>query len=251
MSKLNRQQTAAVAEFITVTACDLPEKKAIEILKSTGWDVDRATEYFFDHGGADAFAPKPAKRIDATALDAVFARFKDPAGDAMGMEGIQAYCEALRISPVEMQILFIAYSIGAANMGEFTRAEFVNGWTKLGCDTLEKMVAKIPTLVQKCTVKAEFEKFYVWVFKFAKGPSKTLKIEMALPLWGLVLQDRFTLLPQWLAFMESRSHAISADSWTLLLQFADQTQGGIPDSFDAEGAWPSLIDDFVAEVRRR
>lgn len=168
----------------------------------------------------------------------------------MSIEGIIAYCAELGISHTDMPILYIAHALEAKAMGQFTRAEFVRGWTALGCDTIAAMRSAQANLANQYKSKATFDKMYKWLFHYANGePKKSLPIQVARPLWQLVMQGRFTLLDQWIAFLADRTQSVPKDAWDLLPAFAELTVHGVPDSYEAGDAWPSMYDEFVAYVR--
>ena len=63
--------------------------------------------------------------------------------------------------------------------------------------------------------------------------------------WRLFLADRFALLEDWLAFAEKNCKAmISRDLWIMVWDLATDVSPDLSD-FEYDGAWPTLIDDFV------
>ena len=109
---------------------------------------------------------------------------------------------------------------------------------------MKKLISKLRTEITNPKV---YKDFYNFCFMFAKErDTKVLGQEMAIGMWNLLLADKFTNLPLWINFLESREKKwpISKDTWTLLLDFFRQTKDDFSD-YDEDGAWPVLIDDFV------
>lgn len=90
-------------------------------------------------------------------------------------------------------------------MGYFTRAEFVGGWKKLGCDSISKMVSRVSTFKDDITSENNFKDIYKFAFIFMKDDEKKRvvgssnvalnrhsfsELESAIPMLKLVLEDR-------------------------------------------------------------
>ena len=58
--------------------------------------------------------------------------------------------------------------IGVAEQGRITREEFCNGVMGLGCDTLDKLRARVSQLQQDIKPTNKFKDFYQYAFHFAK-----------------------------------------------------------------------------------
>ena len=53
--------------------------------------------------------------------------------DAIGIDGVMALCEDLEVDPSDIATLVLAYKFEAEESGRFTKKEFTEGMTKLGC----------------------------------------------------------------------------------------------------------------------
>lgn len=94
--------------------------------------------------------------------------------------------------------------------------------TELGCDSVEKLKARLPQLESELRDCHKFKDFYHFTFNYAKNPGqKGLDLDMAIAYWNIVLRDRFKFLDAWCTFLqEHHRRSIPKDTWNLLLDFA-------------------------------
>jgi DCN1-like protein 1/2 len=103
---------------------------------------------------------------------------------------------------------------------------------------------------------------YRHTFVAGKEPNqKALSLENALVYWGLLftapgrpwITKSQNWLDLWTAFLKEKwTRSVNRDMWNMTLEFATKTMADEALSFWSEdGAWPSVIDDFVAWCRER
>ncbi|MEQ2278226.1 DCN1-like protein 1, partial [Xenotaenia resolanae] len=88
------------------------------------------------------------------------------------VDGIQQFCDDLGLNPASMSVLLIAWKFKAATQCEFSKQEFIEGMTELGCDSIEKLKAQLPKMEQELKDQGKFKGFYQFTFDFAKNPGQ-------------------------------------------------------------------------------
>lgn len=193
-----------------------------------------------------------AKRKKGDSIGDMFDKYKDPAEDRIGPDGVDALCKDLGISPTSMTCLILAWKLGAEEMGYFKREEFINGLQNLGVTdmtTLSKTLAAIERDL-KLTSPA-FTDLYKYSFTFCcdKNNKKSVDIETAASMLDLVLANG----PHTKKFVDFLGHTktykvINKDQWLCFLEFSRNVKGDLSNHDDNE-AWPLLIDEYVEFVR--
>lgn len=177
------------------------EKVATKKLKACNWNLDQATEeYLLENGDKVESVPK----VDLQKLTELFTRYKDKAGeDAVLIEGMELFCNDLNIDPMDPVNLVIAHALSADKACVFTRQQFIEGFTKLGCDSIDKIKAVLPSLNAQLKDADKFRDIYNFSFNYNKEPQqKSLPLEVAIPLWKLLLADKFSNLDDWCEFVQ-------------------------------------------------
>lgn len=174
--------------------------------------------------------------------------------ETIGEEGILKFCEDIGVDPQDIVVLVIGWKMGAAYMCEFTRKEWKSGMEAMGVDSIDKLKAQVPSLREEISSDAKFKKFYSFCFGFSKEPGqKSLGIDIAVPMWELLLSTRFEkLTAEWLAFLEEKKpcKGVTRDTWDLLLDFFGKVHESY-DNYDENEAWPVLIDDYMTWIESK
>lgn len=241
MNRLKRSEKDKVRQLMTFTQAS--ESQAIEVLKITQWQLDAAAEIFFTGGIGGQ-----GSSVDSKAVDALFDKYKEADADRIEIDGIVNFCADLEVDPADPIMLIIAWQMRAATMCVFTREEWQRGMVQMGCDSIESLKGSFGELRSKLQDSDNFRHYYQFCFGFSKDPGfgvRTLPISVALQMWELTIGDRFALFPKWKAFLEAKDvKAVTKDVWDMLLTFHTDVGQNL-DSYDEDGAWPVLIDDFV------
>ena len=142
----------------------------------------------------------------------------------------------------------------AKYMGEYSWTEFNKGCQALGCDDIASWTAAVPRLRTELQNEAKFAQMYKYAFTFAQEKGKrNVEVELACALWDLLIgPQKCQFIEQWKTFVNGKAErneivVITKDTWDLFYDLVKQTRGNIA-NFEDDGAWPSMIDEFVAYV---
>ncbi len=135
---------------------------------------------------------------------------------------------------------------------QISKDEFVSAFSDYKIDSLNTLKAKIPQWKLELKDPSTFKQFYVYVFDYSKAKeARSIPCDIAVMTWRIVLQGRYTHLDSWLDFVENRyKKAITKDTWNQFLDFTRSVNDSFS-NYDVEASWPSLIDDFVSEMKNK
>ncbi|KAJ8640899.1 hypothetical protein MRB53_017593 [Persea americana] len=238
MHKMGRGHREKVQQFMAITGSS--EKVALQALKASDWHLEGAFDIFYSQ-------PQIRSVTDSRHLEELYHRYKDTYVDMIMVDGITLLCNDLQVDPQDIVMLVLSWHMKAATMCEFSRQEFVSGLQALGVDSLEKLRERMQFMRAELKDEQKFREIYNFAFGWAKEKGqKSLALDTAIGMWQLLFAEKqWPLVDHWCLFLQARHNkAISRDTWSQLLEFAKTVDPALT-NYDAEGAWPYLIDEFV------
>jgi len=171
--------------------------------------------------------------------------------------------------------LILAWQMGSKEMGRITKDEWVTGTNSLRISSLPVLSLAVTELedllirgsvpikptnkkddydrsaYNTCArdVKAGFQKLYMFSYALAKPEqSRNMDMEISLALWSVLLAPKYPIMAEILLFINNNLESYKAtnkDLWGMMLEFC-RTIGPNLQDYEADGAWPTLLDDFVS-----
>jgi DCN1-like protein 4/5 len=95
--------------------------------------------------------------------------------------------------------------------------------------------------------KDSFLKLYGFCFALAKPPqARNIDMETATAFWSVLLVPQYLIMEDVIKFINEKGSYKGAnkDLWNMMLEFCRTIKPSLED-YEAEGAWPTLLDDFV------
>ena len=158
----------------------------------------------------------------------------------------------LEIEPDDVVLLVLCEHMGCETGGEITWSEFERGMKALHCVNIGDVKERLVGLRATLALPEVFDSTYKFAFKLNLQPSKKiLDKDTAIALWQLMLDGKFLLLDKWVEFLESRDDVqwISKDVFFQIQTFSRLSTADIS-SWEDDGAWPCVIDDFVEYMQK-
>jgi len=231
-------------------------------------------------------ALEPYSSASAASLFSVYADEDDP--NVIGPEGFERLCTDMGISLEGALPLILAWQLNSAEMAKITKDEWQKGMEELQISNpeilalalhdledlvlLDKPPTKPPTVtpaqIKKKTIPLEpynrsryrryaldtkkaYSELYSYCFNLAKPEgSRNIDIETASAFWSVIVTPRYPLMSEILEFINEKGtyKAVNKDLWSMTLEFCTVTEPDLS-NYDADGAWPTMIDNF-AEWKR-
>jgi len=225
----------------------------------------------------------------AQALFKSFADDDDP--DVIGPGGVERLCTEAGIPLEGSQPLILAWQFKAQEMAKLRRSEWLQGTEALRISSLPVLamalkelddlvvhdkepitpVSSLSSVKKRDAIdfqelynrtrywqyasnrNATFAELYQFCFTLSKPQqSRNLDIETVMALWSLLLAPRYPIVTELIEFLsESGTYkGANKDIWNMVHEFCQTINGDLSD-YEVDGAWPTMLDDFVVWRRDR
>ncbi|KAK7689051.1 hypothetical protein QCA50_007742 [Cerrena zonata] len=226
-----------------------------------------------------AATPKlqPYSQERATEL---FSRYVDEESrDVIGPEGFEKLCNDANIAMDGAAPLLLAWQFGTAEMAKITKSEWQKGTDELWISSTEVLAVTLRELEDLIVhakrvahsksatepynraryrkyshdLKKAYNELYMFCFVLAKPEtSRSMDIETACALWSVLVTPKYPVMKDILEFIVEKGtyKGVNKDLWTMTLEFCQLVSPNL-EGYDSDGAWPTMLDEFVNWKRPR
>ncbi|KAJ0984841.1 hypothetical protein J5N97_003197 [Dioscorea zingiberensis] len=208
-------------------------------------------------GVSDLFRSATSKAVskEMERVDQLFHTYVDKSLGMVGPEGIESFCSEIGVHHTDVRILMLAWKMKAEKQGYFTLEEWRRGLMALHADTIIKIKKRMPDLEREVTRPTNFLDFYAYSFRYClTEKQKNIDVESACALLTVVLGFRFPLQVEKFTEYLNRQQdykVINMDQWMSFLRFCNEINFPSLDNYDADLAWPLILDNFVEWMREQ
>jgi DCN1-like protein 1/2 len=180
--------------------------------------------------------------------------------DVIGIAGTMKYFAALGVELDEPACLAVHTELEAPTMGELHRDGFTKGWRSQNSETLTAQKTTSEHLRNSMVSDPSyFRRVYRYTFVLARPEGqKAVPLEIAIEYWRMMFSGKGILwqsggldfLGLYLDFLsESWKKTVSKDMWDQTGVFAAKCiEDPTLSWWNENGAWPGVLDEFVAYV---
>lgn len=99
-----------------------------------------------------------------------FKRYTTDDASQLGPEGMERFCEDIKVDPENIVMLVIAYKMNAKNMGYFSQTEWLKGLNdpEVLCDTPVKLQNKLNYFLNQLNDPQTFKLIFRYAYDFAR-----------------------------------------------------------------------------------
>ncbi|KAI3684343.1 hypothetical protein L6452_33566 [Arctium lappa] len=189
-------------------------------------------------------------------IDQLYYAYANNLSGMIDPEGIESLCSDLEVDHTDVRILMLAWKMQAEKQGYFTLEEWRRGLKALRADTIVKLKKALPELEKEVRRPSNYVEFYSYAFRYCltEEKQKSIDIESICELLELVLGLHFRpqvdLFVQYLR-TQIDYKVINMDQWMGFYRFCNEISFPDFSNYDAELAWPLILDNFVEWVRSK
>ncbi len=215
-----------------------------------------------------------SQAVNPSKMEALFSKYKDEGDDTVSIQGVLAMAEDLSLEMTDLRVTILLAFINFVKLTS-TKTDFLKGLSELRCDSVDALGSKLTQLQSRmpsddALFKRVFEYAYVGnlevscampssaacqvLLSFSSMCSlrlqpgqKALKRDIACAILPVVLSQRWALTDQFVSFLNSTTQdRVSKDTWKTLIPFMRVLPNkSALASYEDDGSWPVVMDDFV------
>ncbi|OIW18073.1 hypothetical protein TanjilG_00325 [Lupinus angustifolius] len=201
-------------------------------------------------------ASSKASSKESERIDSLFYSYANGSTGLIDPEGIETLCADIEVDHTDVRILMLAWKMKSEEQGYFTLDEWRRGLKALRVDTVSKLKKALPDLEKEVQRPTNFADFYSFAFQYCltEEKQKSIDIESICELLTLVLGSTFpSQVNLFVEYLKSQNDykVINMDQWLGFFRFCNEITFPTLSDYDADLAWPLILDNFVEWIREK